>query len=206
MSPDLTCSASQTKAQCLGICDMPAEVLVLIFRRLRGQDIAICMMVRVLISSCYEPERLLNRGQVCRCFADRVRSEEGLQYKIELSRNGMVDGDSSTLLLSERLQRLRQYSSNFRSGIFDHETFPLVDDTHINANGSFTLVFTYGSAQAGIQSRHWITPLGTPGGPRRFMCNWAIDRAQDLLATISEVETMTNGQMSRFVFPSYENA
>ena len=203
MSPDPTFSASQIKAQSPGICDMPTEVLVLIFRGLRGQDIALCMGVSVLIFSRYEREGF-NRGQVCRCFADIVRSEDGLQYKIELVRNGMVDGDSSTLFPSERLQRLHQYSSNFPNGIFDHETFPRVDDTDINADGSLTSVFIYGSAQAGIKSRHWMTPLGTPGGPRRLMCNWAIDRAQDLLAVIEEVETITNGQLSRFVFSSSE--
>ena len=33
----------------------------------------------------------------------------------------MVDGECSTLPVSERLQRLRQYSSNFKRGAFHHE-------------------------------------------------------------------------------------
>ena len=33
----------------------------------------------------------------------------------------MIDGDLSTLPVSERLQRLREYSSRFRNGSFDHE-------------------------------------------------------------------------------------
>ena len=33
----------------------------------------------------------------------------------------MIDGLSSTLPVSERLQRLRQYSFKFRNGIFDYE-------------------------------------------------------------------------------------
>ncbi|KAM5541119.1 hypothetical protein V8D89_005048 [Ganoderma adspersum] len=56
--------------------------------------------------------------QVCRYFADLIRSEAYLQYKIEVVQNGIVDGDSTTLLVSER----RQYSSNFSNAIFDHAT------------------------------------------------------------------------------------
>lgn len=43
-----------------------------------------------------------------------------LQYKIELAQNGLVDGDSCASI-SERLERLRKYSSNFRHGVFDYE-------------------------------------------------------------------------------------
>ena len=43
-----------------------------------------------------------------------------LQYKIELAQNGVVDGDSGASI-SERLERLRQYSRNFRHGVFDYE-------------------------------------------------------------------------------------
>ena len=47
----------------------------------------------------------------------------GLAKKIgiELTQNGMIDGQSSTLPMSERLQRLREYALRFRNGTFDHE-------------------------------------------------------------------------------------
>ena len=168
---------------------------------------------------------MLNRGQVCRCFADLIRSEESLQYGIELAQNGMVDSDSSTLLVSGRLQRLRQYSSDFRNGIFKHEDLDAHPDysrqfrnlgwnARRRTDGSVTSaigynpvgsqallsVFTHGSTQAGIESRRWMTPVGTDGDARRSIRNWAIDRAQDLLATLETIEMVMDGRMRRFVF------
>ena len=117
----------------------------------------------------------------------------------------MVEGDSSALSTSEQLRRLRQYSSNFRHGIFergeDHRklpdyilyrpnpesssrmpfyhdssfpTFPLEFD---QPEGRFLHAFTHGSAQAGIQPRHWFIPVRSQLGTTK----WAIDDSQDLL-------------------------
>ncbi|PIL34945.1 hypothetical protein GSI_02732 [Ganoderma sinense ZZ0214-1] len=90
------------KGTCLEIRDLPTDVLALVFSLLHGQDIVRCI-------------------KVCRGFAELIRSDLYLQYKIELSQNGMVDGELSTLPVSERLQRLREYSSRFRNGSFDRE-------------------------------------------------------------------------------------
>ncbi|KAI1789999.1 hypothetical protein LXA43DRAFT_1019001 [Ganoderma leucocontextum] len=195
---------SVPNANRLRIHDLPADVLILLLSLLHGQDIARCV-------------------RVCRCFADLIHSHLYLQYRIELAQNGMVDGDSSTLPVSERLQRLRQYSSNFLNGIFDREDLTAHPDYILqmrnlrgrlsttfynegsssvlygNLDGqseSFLSVFAHGSARAGIQSRRWLMPLGTPEHPGRIIRNWAIGGVQDLLviAEVSLIDTAT--QMS----------
>ena len=97
--------------------DLPTDILIVILSSLHGQDIAKCATVSEVISV----EGSLTHNQVCHYFADLIHSDLSLQYKIELAQNGMVDGESSTLPVSERLQRLRQYSSNFKRGAFHHE-------------------------------------------------------------------------------------
>ncbi len=114
-------------------------------------------------------------------------------------------------LVSERLQRLRQYSSNFSNSIFNHEdlethtdyvrkfhdlewNFSMCTDGSTSAMygnfvrlQSFFSIYTHSSAQAGIQSHCWLMPVGTPGDETRWMRTWAIDCAQDLLVTIELV-------------------
>ncbi|KAM5541118.1 hypothetical protein V8D89_005047 [Ganoderma adspersum] len=194
------------------ISHLPAEVLFLIFWCLHGQYIARCM-------------------RVCRCFADLIRSSVYLQYKIELGCNGMIDGLSSTLPVSERLQRLRQYSSKFRNGIFDHEDLNAHPDyihqlrdlqwslatysagvssilysDSLREYKSFLSVFTDGSAQAGIQSRRWIMPIGTPGDQMRFVCGWLIDHVHDLLVTIEQVKRGTDSKFFEVRFCSWSGS
>ena len=164
-----------------------------------------------------------NHDQVCRFFANCIDSDVYLQYRIELARNGMVDGLASTLPVSERLKRLRQYSIKFRNGIFDFEdprtahpdyvhqlrnlhwsggtsTEGVTSVLYINTDtcDCFLSVFTDGSKQAGIASRRWLMPIGSSGDQTRMMSGWIIDRAQDLLITIEHVTTDTN---PRCVFP-----
>ena len=127
----------------------------------------------------------------------------------------MVDGESSILPISERLQRLRQYSSNFRNGIFYHEGSTAQPDywrrlrqlgwlTPMNANDSSTSlygslteeqshqllsVFNPGSVQAGIRSQRWLIPVASPveeGRPRPNVRVWAIDCVQDLVVLGAE--------------------
>ena len=128
----------------------------------------------------------------------------------------MIDGLSSTLPVSERLQRLRQYSLKFRNGIFDYEdiythadfihqlrglrwnsAYPTSGSSvHYSENlreyKSFISVFTDGSAQAGIQSRRWIMPIGTSGDQMRFVWDWLIDHVHDLRVTIERVKGDAN--------------
>ncbi|PIL34941.1 hypothetical protein GSI_02728 [Ganoderma sinense ZZ0214-1] len=170
------------------IQDLTADVLVPIFSLLHGQDIARCMLV-------------------CRRFSALVRSDLYLQYKIELAQNGMVDGDLSILPISERQKRLREYSSRFRDGAFDHEdlsahphySHQVCDglpgwnmrvvahhslSTLYSENGRYDVtlsLFTPGSSQAGVQSSRCLLPIGTAGGEGLVIAQWAIDGAQDLL-------------------------
>ena len=147
----------------------------------------------------------LTHEQVCRYFGVLIKADVYLQYKIELAQNGMVDGGSSILPVSQRLQRLRQFSSNFESAIFDHEDLSAHPDyvlrmrdlrwnVAIPAEASFSdlyslggrsdlslSVFTPGSAQAGTQSNYSILPIGTAGEQGLMITKWAIDGAQDLL-------------------------
>nr|VWO99672.1 Tetrahydroxynaphthalene reductase (EC (T4HN reductase) (THNR) [Ganoderma boninense] len=183
-----------------GISGLAVELVVLTFSFLDPQDIARCV-------------------RVCRYFADLIRSEVFLQYQIELARNGMVDCASSTLTMSERLQRLRKYSANFTNGVFDHETVdshpeflrrfrnlqwnystrPSISTSAIfgdmESSEYFLTNFTRGSSRAGVPARRWLMPVGTPGDHTRWMRSWAMDRAQDLLVTVEEANT--NVQMFR---------
>lgn len=137
----------------------------------------------------------------------------------------MVDGDSSTLSTSERLRRLRQYSSNFRSGVFDrgedptaypghavkmdhrgrrsrrtshHETsFPAFFLEFHRPTRPFLSVFTHGSTQAGIQHQRWLVPLGAQENPHHGGIKWAVDDAQDLLVIASVVTMPLAGDFER---------
>ncbi|PIL28690.1 hypothetical protein GSI_08734 [Ganoderma sinense ZZ0214-1] len=135
-------------------------------------------------------------------FADVVRSDLYLQYKLELAKNGMVDGEASTLPLSERLQRLREYSSRFCSGIFDYEDISAYPDfalrlhgrtvplhhrplsdlyTHTGRSDHIRSAFIPGSTQAGIQSSRCMLPVGTAAERGLVVTRRAADRTQDLL-------------------------
>ena len=131
------------------------------------------------------------------------------------------------LPVSERQKRLRQYSLNFRNGIFDHETPNAHPDytqqfrnlewnysTHAAGSGSalycafvgwqsFISVFNRGSAKAGIQSRRWLTPVGIPGDRTRWVKSWAIDRAQDLLVTVEQIKAGVNSRRCVFSVSGY---
>ena len=143
--------------------------------------------------------------QVCRDFLSLIDSDLFLQYKIALAQNGMVDGHSSTISTSERLQRLHDYSSKFCDGIFDHEdlgSHPLylqqlrdrqqdrtIAREHFTSNlysqdgrSDVSLsIFTPGSTQAAIRSSRHLLPIGTAGEPGFIITEWAIDGAQDLI-------------------------
>ncbi|KAM5541117.1 hypothetical protein V8D89_005046 [Ganoderma adspersum] len=199
MGPDPTHLVFHSKAHRVEIRDLPADVLILIFCCLHGQEIARCM-------------------RVCRCFADLVHSDMYLQYKIELAQNGVVDGDSGASI-SVRLERLRKYSSNFRHGVFDYEDLTshpeyvlrMVDLTlnmasPISSQGSssalyygkhdfeskrreyFFSVFIPGSALAGIPSSRCILPFEALYERARLIIKYAIDASQDLLVTVEVAE------------------
>ena len=126
------------------------------------------------------------------------------------------------LAISERLQRLREYSSRFRAGNFNyedlaahphyvHQTLSLPQQTRRIADtflsqlysenyrcGVALSVFTPGSVQAGVQSSrsllHICTP-GTEGLP--VIVKWAIDEVQDLLVMADTDDTSLTERLNR---------
>ncbi|PIL34943.1 hypothetical protein GSI_02730 [Ganoderma sinense ZZ0214-1] len=183
--------------------ELPADILFLIFSLLGGDDITRCM-------------------RVCLRFTDLIRSDLYLQYKIDLAQNSMVDGSLSTLPISERQKRLREYSSRFRDGTFDHEdlsahphySHQVCDglpgwnmrvvahhslSTLYSENSRYDVtlsLFTPGSLQAGVQSSRYLLPIGAAGGEGLIIAQWAIDGAQDLLV-IAETADMDVPEDSR---------
>nr|VWP01628.1 N/A [Ganoderma boninense] len=172
---------SHSTAVCsAAIHDLPAEVLFLIFwSYLYGQDIARCM-------------------RVCRYFANLINSDVYLQYRIELAKNGMIDGPSGTLPVSERLERLRQYSSNFRNGIFNHEDIT----AHPDYLQQFLKIQSRGRSRTetagGVTS---VLHISDSDSRKYFLAVFVdpseqagiIDRAQDLFVTFEQCfDTGTN--------------
>ena len=123
----------------------------------------------------------------------------------------MVDGESSTLPVSEKLQRLRQYSSNFKNGAFQHEEmsvhldyvlqerelgWPRIVYSTGRHTGSlykkssreedpFQLsLFIPGSAQAGIPSARSFSTTRDVVKPEANVLDWAMDTSQDLFAIV----------------------
>ena len=194
------------KATSLAICDLPADMLILILSSLHGQDIARCAMVSrfpflwVIYITC---------NQVCRTFADLIQANLSLRYRIALAQNGMVDGESSTLPVSERLQRLRQYSENFMSGAFQPEDLTAHPDyvlrdrelgwprtvlsverplgglykkSHQDDSPLYLSLFVPGSVQGGIQSSRSLFIIRNVAQPELAVVDWAMDATQDLFA------------------------
>lgn len=186
------------------------DVLVLILSLLHGQDIARCTAVSICV--LFSIRHLHNCTQTSRYIADIVRSDLYLQYRVELAQNGMTDRESSILPISERLHRLREYSSRFRNGNFDHEDLsahpyyvrqmrrppprllvPRGMLSYLYAQTSpsdmVLSVFVPASTQAGIQSSRCILPIGTAGEPGLTVAKRAIDRTQDLLVMAEVART-----------------
>ncbi|KAM5541126.1 hypothetical protein V8D89_005055 [Ganoderma adspersum] len=188
----------------LNISDLPRDVLFLILWSLHGQDVARCIAV-------------------CHYFADLIHSDISLQYRIELAQNGMVDGESSTLPVSERLQRLRQYSSNFKRGAFHHEDLTAHPDHLLQQfevgwprviiapkalSGAvykmadqddsplYLSLAVPGSAQGGIPSSRSLFTVREAMIPDLIVTRWTKDDAQDLF-----VVEMTRTQMPPNVNP-----
>ena len=131
----------------------------------------------------------------------------------------MVDGRFSTLPISDRLQRLHQYASNFQRGIFNHEDLGAHPDyvrqmrnltwnTVVPGEDSFSdlysqggranlalSVFTPGSTAAGIKSRHYLLPIRAE--PGLVVTKWAIDDAQDLLVMAEVADSVLPEEMRR---------
>ena len=124
----------------------------------------------------------------------------------------MTDGESSALPIAERLHRLREYSSRFRNGDFDHEdlsTHPyyvrqmrrpppgmlvprrMLSYLYAQTSPSDMVlsVFIPPSTQAGIQSSRCVLPIGTAGEPGLSVAKRAIDRTQDLLVMAEVTRT-----------------
>ena len=135
----------------------------------------------------------------------------------------MVDGaNSSTLAISERLQRLREYSSRFRAGNFNYEDLAAhphyvhqihslpqytkrIADTFFSKLysendrcGVALSVFTPGSVQAGVRSSRSLLHIGTPGTEGLpVIVQWAIDEVQDLLVMADRDDTSLIERLDR---------
>ena len=133
----------------------------------------------------------------------------------------MVDGDSSTLPVCERLQRLREYAYRFCNGIFDHEdlaSHPLyayqlrdlprhsvVFGQHPTSilyfpdgwSDRMLSFFTPGSTQAGIQSSRYLLPITMTDRQGLDISQWAIDGEQDLLVMAERADKNTPEQFRR---------
>ena len=140
-------------------------------------------------------------------FSDLIHSDLYLQYKIELAQNGMVDGESSALPVVKRLQHLRQYSSNFKKGTFQHEDITahpdfvlrdrelwwprnvlsperlsgcLYEKFYQEDSPLYLSLFVAGSAQGGIRSSRSLHAIRGAMKPDDNVEVWAMDDTQDL--------------------------
>ena len=129
----------------------------------------------------------------------------------------MVDGECSTLPVSDKLERLRQYSSNFKSGAFQHEEMTAHPDCvlqerelgwprNVYSTGRHTgslykrssreedpfqlSLFVPGSAQAGIPSARSFSITRDVVKPEANVVDWVMDTSQDLFA-IAEITRVT---------------
>ncbi|PIL34956.1 hypothetical protein GSI_02743 [Ganoderma sinense ZZ0214-1] len=187
------------RANRLGICDLPDDVLILVFSSLYGQDVARCI-------------------PVCRRVSDLIHGNLSLQYSLELAINGMVDGEYNTLPMSDRLQRLRQYSSDFKSGAFhrqdltahsdylrqDREQIPWPRRLIVGPKPSGAITtkadgvdsvlylshFIPGSAQGGIPSNRSLFSVRDALRRDLVVEGWAVDDAQDLLVMVEATRTL----------------
>ncbi|KAM5541120.1 hypothetical protein V8D89_005049 [Ganoderma adspersum] len=199
MSTSETTPNRVPKANRLEICDLSQDIIILIFSSLHGQDVATCIAVR-------------------HSFADLIHSDLSLQYSIELAQNGMVDGESSTLPVSERLKRLRQYSLDFKKGAFQRQDlvthpdyvpemlnvdwplrFPigtkcasraLYKKVYENDTILYLSLFVPGSAHAGIRSTFSLFTIHAAVKPDLIATEWAMDDAQDLFV-VADVAHMS---------------
>ena len=124
----------------------------------------------------------------------------------------MVDGESSTLPVSDKLQRLRQYSSNFKSGAFQHEemsahpdyvlqerelgwprnaysadrpTSSLYKKSNNDEDPFYLSLFVPGSAQAGIPSARSFFITRDVAKPEANVVDWVMDASQNLFAIVN---------------------
>ena len=130
----------------------------------------------------------------------------------------MVDGECSTLPVAEKLQRLRQYSSDFKSGAFTHEDLTahpdyLLQDRELgwprtvlsaerpsgglykrcyqDDSPLYLSLFVPGSPQGGIPSRRSLFTIREIEKPDvATVADWAMDETQDLFV-MAEMTRLT---------------
>ena len=152
------------------------------------------------------------RLQVSCLFRSLISTDALLTYRIELAINGMIDGPpSSHLTISERLDKLRQFSERSCTGQFtlDTEMKPgriglgdfarsmapwdsrnLQTDSFggtvcfelIDGDERSLAVYAPPSIIEGTSPRHWTIPLPLTG--KRIL---AVDATQDLVVAIAPV-------------------
>ena len=142
----------------------------------------------------------------------------------------MVDGECSTLPVTEKLQRLRQYSSDFERGAFTHEDLTAHPDyllqdrelgwprTVLSAQGPsgslykkcyqddsplYLSLFVPGSALGGIPSSRTLFTIREMEKPDlATVADWAMDESQDLFVMADMTRLSFEEEMDgKYVLP-----
>ena len=112
------------RGEVLSLCGLSPDILLLILGFLDARTLLICKGVGT--ASVLTPSFTNSPSiplQVSRLFRSLIGTDMLLTYRIELAINGMIDGPSSSgLTISERLDRLRQYSQRYCTGQFTLDT------------------------------------------------------------------------------------
>ncbi|KAI0695131.1 hypothetical protein BC835DRAFT_1273744 [Cytidiella melzeri] len=135
---------------------------------------------------------LLACSEVCVVLRDAITSSRECQYAIELPIAGMEDGPPSNMVLTERLQRLRDHQAAWRSlqwrtdktiDMLDGGVWELYGGVLAHARGRDTLVFNQlPSAIRGIPEHSWeVTPSNITS-----IRDFAMEPACDLLVLIED--------------------
>lgn len=139
---------------------------------------------------------------MCAVFNEAISTSVECQYNLELAVAGMEDGPHGALLRSDRLQRLREHQTAWRSLRWKSEkTLPMLDGgvwelyggVLARARGRDTLVFTRLPAEIrGISERQWeLTPDGM-----HAIRDFAMEPAYGLLVMIEETDTYVHRNLT----------
>ncbi|KAI0094795.1 hypothetical protein BDY19DRAFT_988597 [Irpex rosettiformis] len=153
------------------LLQLPSELLMKIIGLLDWKTLLICR-------------------KVCLAFRDYISSSLECQYAIELAIAGLEDGPDSTMILAERLQRLREHQAAWRSlrwrtsrtiDMLRGGVWELYGGVLAQARGRGTLVFEQlPSAIRGITEDQWeLVPKGL-----KSIRDFAMEPAYDLLVLV----------------------
>jgi len=146
-----------------------------------------------LILFCTDAQDLVRCFQVSQRFSDLISDSISLQYKIELALNGMVDGPSGGMNVSERLQALRtrktawasqQFAGTRTFTVSQYEwAFTGTHFAHLKLQTSLELeIIQIPCNISGITESSWTLPIAVSS--EQIVQGFTIDGSQDLLVLI----------------------